>query len=191
MSQRWLTVPAGADPVLLVNATAAPETVALDRLTPGRCVIVRREDSVAANTVTIGVPSGWTLDGVADATTTIDADSEMRFVAIDLGFQSYGSGSSAAEVAAAVAAEATARNAAIATQHATDLGTYGPISSLKTSITYNTDGTVATVTETVSGAVTTYTYNADGTPATEARVLNGVTTTRTFTYTSGNLTAVN
>lgn len=69
-------------------------------------------------------------------------------------------------------------------------GTYSPISSAKVTITRNPDGTVATVTETDTGAVTTYTYNTDGTLATEARVLGGVTTTRTFTYTSGNLSAV-
>lgn len=69
-------------------------------------------------------------------------------------------------------------------------GTYAQLSSLQETITYNTDGTVHTVTETVSGAVTTYTYNTDGTPATESRVLGGVTTLRTFSYTSGNLVTV-
>jgi YD repeat-containing protein len=91
-----------------------------------------------------------------------------------------GIGSAAAvdPVASLVAALANAANS------------YVPISSAKVTITYNTDGTVATVTETTSGAVTTYTYNADGTPATESRVLSGVTTTRTFAYTDGNLTGV-
>lgn len=67
---------------------------------------------------------------------------------------------------------------------------YVPRSSMKATITYNSDGTVATVTETDSGAVLTYTYNSDGTVATESRVLNGATTTRTFSYTDGNLTGV-
>lgn len=67
---------------------------------------------------------------------------------------------------------------------------YRTVSSAKQTITYNADGTVATVTETDTGAVTTYTYNADLSPATESRLLSGVTTLRTFTYVSGNLTAV-
>lgn len=54
-----------------------------------------------------------------------------------------------------------------------------------TAITYNSDGTVATLTE--NGVVTTYTYNADGTVATDAR--GGVT--RTYTYDgAGNLTGI-
>lgn len=67
---------------------------------------------------------------------------------------------------------------------------FAPLSSLQETIAYNSDGTVHSVTETVSDAVTTYTYNSDGTIATEVRVLAGVTTTRTFGYTSGNLTSV-
>jgi hypothetical protein len=57
-------------------------------------------------------------------------------------------------------------------------------------VTYNSDGTVATVTETDTGAVITYTYNSDLTPATESRLLAGTTTTRTFTYSAGNLVGV-
>lgn len=71
-----------------------------------------------------------------------------------------------------------------------DNAAYRTVSSAKQTITYNADGTVATVTETDTGAVTTYTYNADLSPATESRLLSGVTTLRTFTYVSGNLTAV-
>jgi len=55
-------------------------------------------------------------------------------------------------------------------------------------ITYNGDGTVATVTE--NGITTSYTYNADGTVATDSRVVDGITTTRTYTYTAGNLTGI-
>lgn len=51
-------------------------------------------------------------------------------------------------------------------------------------ITYNADGTVASVTE--AGITTTYTYNADGTVATSTRL--GVT--RTYGYTGSNLTSV-
>ncbi|AZS11723.1 minor tail protein [Arthrobacter phage Maja] len=51
-------------------------------------------------------------------------------------------------------------------------------------ITYNADGSVATVTE--NGVTTTYTYNSDGTVATDTRA--GVT--RTYTYTNGNLTGI-
>lgn len=51
-------------------------------------------------------------------------------------------------------------------------------------ITYNADGTVASVSE--DGVVTTFTYNADGTIDTQTRL--GVT--RNYTYTDGNLTGV-
>lgn len=51
-------------------------------------------------------------------------------------------------------------------------------------VTYNSDGTVATSTE--DGITTTFTYNPDGTPATSTRL--GVT--RTYTYAGGNLTSV-
>lgn len=52
-------------------------------------------------------------------------------------------------------------------------------------ITYNGDGSVATVTE--NGVTTTYTYNLDGTVATDVR--DGVT--RTYSYDgSGNLTGI-
>jgi YD repeat-containing protein len=53
-----------------------------------------------------------------------------------------------------------------------------------TGITYNPDGTVATVTE--GGITTSYTYNPDGTVATDTRL--GIT--RTYTYTDGNLTGI-
>jgi YD repeat-containing protein len=55
-------------------------------------------------------------------------------------------------------------------------------------ITYNADGSVATVTE--NGITTSYTYNADGTVATDSRTVGGVTTVRTYTYTDGNLTGI-
>ena len=68
---------------------------------------------------------------------------------------------------------------------AVNSGTYGPILTDPSTITYNGDGTVAT--QTVQGVATFYTYNGDGTVATETRA--GVT--RTYTYDgSGNLTAV-
>ena len=52
-------------------------------------------------------------------------------------------------------------------------------------ITYNSNGTVASVTE--FGVTTTYTYNGNGTVATDTR--SGVT--RTYTYDgSGNLTGI-
>lgn len=51
-------------------------------------------------------------------------------------------------------------------------------------ITYNTDGSVATVTE--NGITTTYTYNTDGSVATDARQ----SVTRNYTYTNGNLTGI-
>lgn len=61
---------------------------------------------------------------------------------------------------------------------------YAPVSPT-TGITYNPDGSVATVTE--NGVTTTYTYNPDGSVATDVRA--GVT--RTYTYDgSGNLTGI-
>lgn len=61
---------------------------------------------------------------------------------------------------------------------------YAPVSPT-TGITYNPDGSVATVTE--NGITTTYTYNSDGTVHTDVRA--GVT--RTYTYdASGNLTGI-
>jgi len=61
----------------------------------------------------------------------------------------------------------------------------GTVGFVDTVITYNVDGTVATVTE--AGVVTTYTYNVDGTVNTDNR--GGVT--RTYTYDgSGNLTGI-
>lgn len=65
--------------------------------------------------------------------------------------------------------------------------TYAPAFPAST-ITYNTDGTVATVTD--NGITTSYTYNADGTVATDTRTVNGVTTTRNYGYTNGNLTSI-
>lgn len=63
-------------------------------------------------------------------------------------------------------------------------GRYAPVSP-NTGITYNPDGSVATVTE--NGVTTTYTYNSDGTVHTDVRA--GVT--RTYTYdASGNLTGI-
>jgi YD repeat-containing protein len=50
-------------------------------------------------------------------------------------------------------------------------------------VTYNTDGSVATTTE--NGILTTFTYNPDGTVATQTRA----GTTKTFTYNAnGNVT---
>lgn len=61
---------------------------------------------------------------------------------------------------------------------------YVPVSPT-TGITYNSDGSVATVTE--NGVTTSYTYNSDGTVHTDVR--SGVT--RTYTYDgSGNLTGI-
>ncbi len=79
--------------------------------------------------------------------------------------------------------------AAAAVNPASPLGqtlaqSYAPVSPT-TGITYNLDGSVATVTE--NGVTTSYTYNSDGTVATDVRA--GVT--RTYTYDgSGNLTGI-
>ena len=71
------------------------------------------------------------------------------------------------------------------TQTATALSaTYASAFPATQAITYNPDGSVATVTE--NGVTTSYTYNSDGTVATDTR--NGVT--RTYTYTNGNLTGI-
>lgn len=66
--------------------------------------------------------------------------------------------------------------------------TYASAFAASQSITYNSDGSVATVTE--NGVTTSYTYNADGTVATDSRTVNGVTTVRNYGYTNGNLTSI-
>lgn len=66
--------------------------------------------------------------------------------------------------------------------------TYATAFADSQAITYNSDGSVATVTE--NGVTTTYTYNSDGTVATDTRTVNGVTTTRNYGYTNGNLTSI-
>lgn len=69
----------------------------------------------------------------------------------------------------------------------THSGTYVP-GDPTLAIAYNGDGTIASVAETAAGTTitTTFTYNTDGTIHTSTRL--GVT--RTYTYVSGNLTAV-
>ena len=52
-------------------------------------VRVRRTDSTA-NTVTVDVVDGLTLDGVASGAVTIPANGTRDFQAIDGGFESYG-----------------------------------------------------------------------------------------------------
>lgn len=66
--------------------------------------------------------------------------------------------------------------------------TYASAFAASQTITYNTDGSVATVTE--NGVTTSYTYNSDGTVATDTRTVNGVTTVRNYGYTNGNLTSI-
>jgi YD repeat-containing protein len=66
--------------------------------------------------------------------------------------------------------------------------TYASAFPASQAITYNADGSVATVTD--NRITTTYTYNSDGTVATDSRAVGGVTTTRTYTYTNGNLTGI-
>lgn len=60
-----------------------------------------------------------------------------------------------------------------------------------TDYTYNVDGTVATITQTVSGSTitTTFTYT-DGILTSISESRDGKTITTTFTYDSGNLTNV-
>lgn len=60
--------------------------------------------------------------------------------------------------------------------------TYAETSYHGRAYTYNPDGTVNTITDTVNGAVTTYAYNGDGTIHTETRSLNGNTLTLTYAY---------
>lgn len=129
----------------------------------------------------------------ADATSKVAAEATARNTAIatqhttDVGL--FDASGAAAAAQSAAAADATSKVAAEATARAAGDALLVPLSSMKETITYNGDGTVNTVTETVSGAVTTYTYNSDGTIATESRVLGG-TTLRTFTYSGGNLVGV-
>lgn len=61
-------------------------------------------------------------------------------------------------------------------------------------IAYNTDGSIATVTESDAGGAalrtTTFAYNVDGSVATTVRVAGGVTETSTFAYTNGVVSGV-
>jgi len=56
--------------------------------------------------------------------------------------------------------------------------------------TYNVDGTVDTITETVDGSsiVTTFSYNVDGTVDEIVETRDGKTITTAFTYSSGVIT---
>lgn len=56
--------------------------------------------------------------------------------------------------------------------------------------TYNSDGTLDTITETVEGSeiTTTFAYNADGTVDTITESRDGKTIVTTFTYSSGVMT---
>ena len=59
-------------------------------------------------------------------------------------------------------------------------------------ITYNAEGRVATVVETVDGnsATATYTYNGDGTVKTIATLYKGRTRTETYAYSGGKVTGI-
>ncbi len=87
MAVRW-TSEAGVA-VATVDAAAGPELIQLTAMTAGRVVRVRRTDSTA-NTVTVDVVDGLTLDGVASGAVTIPANGTRDFQAIDGGFESYG-----------------------------------------------------------------------------------------------------
>lgn len=88
----------------------------------------------------------------------------------------------AATVVTALAAKATPADITAAVNALALL--VQPVLTAPQTVTYNPDGTVATVT--IAGAVTAYTYNPDGTVATETRGA----TTRTYTYVSSRLTEV-
>ena len=90
-----------------------------------------------------------------------------------------------AAVAAHVADEVTTPGTPTATALS---ATYDLAFADAETVTYNPDGTVATVTK--AGVTTSYTYNGDGTVATDTRTVGGVTTTRNYGYTSGNLTSI-
>lgn len=83
-------------------------------------------------------------------------------------------------------------DAAIAASEASARATYRAAAPAL-ALTYDADGNVETVTETVGTTeiVTTYTYNADGTVDTASRVVDGGTpAVQTYTYVAGDLTAV-
>lgn len=140
MSVQWTAK--GVDPIATVDASTADQTVPLTKVTPGRIVTVRRVDSSTAHTVTVQVGAGLTLDGVANASTTVDIDSQTLFVAVDGGFESLRGGGgvrgssgttlrTAAEVAADTAftggyATPASVTSAVAAQHTADLGTFAP-----------------------------------------------------------------
>jgi len=89
----------GTNAVYLVDATSGNETVSLTQLAAGRMVKVRRKDS-SANTVTVTVTTGLTLDGVANGSTTVRGDTEVQFFAVDAGWESLTSGGGMSPVTA-------------------------------------------------------------------------------------------
>ena len=127
MSQRWSTH-AGTDPLMIVDATSAPETVPLTKMASDRLVTIRRVDSVAANAVTVTVASGLYLDGVLNGTTTIGPDSSTQLITTDFGYESFrgggvtGTGGTAIVSAAQIAAESGSQTPA----HVTPAGNHQP-----------------------------------------------------------------
>lgn len=105
MTQRYLSVPAGHDPVLSVDATSGNETVALEHgFTPGRTLVIRRVDA-SANTVTVSANNGDTLNGTTNGSLTIPAREEVPFDRADGAWTTVGFGGS--EAAAATNAPGT------------------------------------------------------------------------------------
>jgi lysophospholipase L1-like esterase len=69
----------GNDTVRLIDATSGNEAYTLPaNFAVGRKLVIRRSDS-SANSVTISIPSGHSLDGTANATKIVNADSEVWF----------------------------------------------------------------------------------------------------------------
>lgn len=163
----------------IAGDAASVSTAAADATSKVAAEATARNTAIAAqHTTDVGLFDAAGAAATAQTAAAADATSK---VAAEAALRTTADTTEATARAAADTAEATARAAGDAL--------LAPLSSMKETITYNSDGTVNTVTETVSGAVTTYTYNSDGTVATESRVLGG-TTLRTFSYSGGNLVGI-
>lgn len=147
-----------------------------------------------------GFGVGEVIDEAGDFVFKLDDDSgtEVGRVAIPEGEVSD------AAVAELVASETETTTAVDARVRAVGDGTYAPLDAGSTSVTYNPNGSVASVTE--SGITTSYGYNTDGSIASDARldVLRlyvydgagnlvsigaGEPAEETFTYSAGALTS--
>ena len=84
MSVRW-SRRRGVPAVATVDASGGNESVVLTQVPTGDTLVVRRVDS-SANTVTVTVASGLTLNGNPSGSATVAAGSEREFLSVDAGY---------------------------------------------------------------------------------------------------------